>query len=167
MVFRHASWEKERLIKDLVQGRVYDVPAFSLGREAASSFVTVVLRRSCLRSVGKHRGAAIHSFSWTFVVQNTFRYLIHHQVLTAMPDKAEYLLAINCGSSSIKGKLFAIPSFELLANLAVTNISSSDERVKIKTTWEEGKGKDSEEEADYGDKIRCRSEADVNDFWRG
>lgn len=81
-----------------------------------------------------------------------------------MPDKAEYLLAINCGSSSIKGKLFAIPSFELLANLAVTNISSGDERVKIKITWEEGKGKDSEEEADYGDKIRCRSEADVNTF---
>ncbi|KAL0240549.1 acetate kinase [Cryptococcus tetragattii IND107] len=74
-----------------------------------------------------------------------------------MPDKTEYLLAINCGSSSIKGKLFAIPSFELLANLAVTNISSSDERIKIKITWEEGKGKDSEEESDYGDKIRYGS----------
>lgn len=70
--------KRKRLVKDLVQGRVYDVPAFSLGREAASSFVTIVLRRSCLRSVGKHRGAAIHSFSWTFVVQNTFWYLIHH-----------------------------------------------------------------------------------------
>lgn len=101
-----------------------------------------------------------------FVLQKTFQYLIRHKVLSTMPDKTEYLLAINCGSSSIKGKLFAIPSLELLANLAVTNINSSDERIKIKTTWEEGKGKDSEEESDYGDKIRCRSELDVNSFYR-
>ncbi|WVQ85013.1 acetate kinase [Cryptococcus sp. DSM 104549] len=74
-----------------------------------------------------------------------------------MPGRPEYLLAINCGSSSIKGKLFSIPSFELLANLAVENITSSDEKVKIKINWEEGKGDDSEEEADYGDKIRYGS----------
>ncbi|KAK8858766.1 acetate kinase [Kwoniella newhampshirensis] len=65
-----------------------------------------------------------------------------------------YLLAINCGSSSIKGKLFFIANtFELHANLAVSNISSKGEKVKIKIDWEEGKGENSVEEGEDGDKV--------------
>ncbi|WVO18079.1 acetate kinase [Cryptococcus depauperatus] len=74
-----------------------------------------------------------------------------------MPDYKKYLLAINCGSSSIKGKLYILPSFKLQANLAVSNISSKDEQVTIEITWEKGAGKDSSEEAGWGDRIQYAS----------
>ena len=71
-----------------------------------------------------------------------------------------YILAINCGSSSIKGKLFSIPSsksqpLSTLANLGVSNISSKGEKVKINIGWEGGKGKDVEEEGEDGGTVDC------------
>lgn len=82
-----------------------------------------------------------------------------------MFDKIEYFFVINCGFFLIKGKFFVILSFEFFVNFVVINISFVDEWVKIRIIWEEGKGKNLEEEVDYGDKIRCRLKVDVNDFW--
>ncbi|WWC88663.1 acetate kinase [Kwoniella dendrophila CBS 6074] len=73
-----------------------------------------------------------------------------------------YLLAINCGSSSIKGKLFGIPksksdSLDFQSSLEVVNIGSKDEKVKIKITWEEGKGENLSEEGKNGDEVDYES----------
>ena len=71
-----------------------------------------------------------------------------------------YLLAVNCGSSSIKGKLYAIPpvksdALKAEAQLGVSNISSKGEKVKIKVEWTGSQGKDVNEEGDDGDKVEC------------
>ncbi|WWC62791.1 acetate kinase [Kwoniella dejecticola CBS 10117] len=73
-----------------------------------------------------------------------------------------HLLAINCGSSSIKGKLFGIPKsksdpLEPQSSLEVVNIGSKDEKVKIKITWEEGKGENLTEEGKNGDEVDYES----------
>ncbi|GFZ44981.1 acetate kinase [Saitozyma sp. JCM 24511] len=73
-----------------------------------------------------------------------------------------YLLAVNCGSSSIKGKLYAIPPaksdpLETVADLGVSNISSKGEKVKIKVTWSEGKGKNVNEEGEDGGSVEYAS----------
>lgn len=73
-----------------------------------------------------------------------------------------YILAINCGSSSIKGKLYPIPisqSEPLLptAHLGVSNISSKGEKVKMKVGWEGGKGKDVDEEGEDGGSVDCEA----------
>jgi hypothetical protein len=75
---------------------------------------------------------------------------------------AMYLLAVNCGSSSIKGKLYAIPSaksdpLETVADLSVSNISSKGEKVKIKVTWSNGKGKDINEDGEDGGSVECEA----------
>jgi len=72
-----------------------------------------------------------------------------------------YLLAINCGSSSIKGKLYGIPSSKseppsAVADLSVSNISSKGEKVKIKVGWEGGKGKNVDEEGEDGGSVECK-----------
>lgn len=72
-----------------------------------------------------------------------------------------YLLAINCGSSSIKGKLYAIPQnksepLEPTADLSVSNISSKGEKVKIEVKWENGKGNDVAEEGEDGGSVECK-----------
>jgi acetate kinase len=71
-----------------------------------------------------------------------------------------YLLAINCGSSSIKGKLFHLPGSkeEVLkdaASLSVSNISSKGEKIKIKINWQEEEGRDLEEEGEDGGEVEC------------
>lgn len=73
-----------------------------------------------------------------------------------------YILAVNCGSSSIKGKLYTIPSSPSepllpLASLGVSNISSKGEKVKISVDWEDSKGKDVDEEGEDGATVECRS----------
>lgn len=73
-----------------------------------------------------------------------------------------YLLAVNCGSSSIKGKLYAIPPAKsdplgTVADLGVSNISSMGEKVKIKVTWSEGKGKNVNEEGEDGGSVECEA----------
>jgi acetate kinase len=71
-----------------------------------------------------------------------------------------YLLAVNCGSSSIKGKLYAIPpqkseTLKTTAQLSVSNIGSKGENVKIKIGWEDVKGKDVSEEGEDGGSVEC------------
>ena len=72
-----------------------------------------------------------------------------------------YILAINCGSSSIKGKLYAIPAeqseaLSTVAVLGVSNISSKGEKVKINVAWEHGSGKDVNEDGDDGGNVQCK-----------
>jgi hypothetical protein len=67
-----------------------------------------------------------------------------------------YLLAVNCGSSSIKGKLYDIPELTTQANLSVSNISSKGEKVKIKVEWVDGRnGSPLEEEGEDGASVKC------------
>jgi acetate kinase len=73
-----------------------------------------------------------------------------------------YLLAINCGSSSIKGKLYHLPTSQEkplkdAASLSVSNISSKGEKIKIKIQWKGEEGKDVEEEGDDGGDVECTS----------
>lgn len=73
-----------------------------------------------------------------------------------------YVLAINCGSSSIKGKLFPVGSgkqgeLSSVASLAVSNISSKGEKVKIKITWENKEGQDISDEGEDGGSVECES----------
>lgn len=87
-----------------------------------------------------------------------------------------YLLAINCGSSSIKGKLYHLPTssddaLNLAASLSVSNISSKGEKINIKISWAEEEGRDVDEEGDDGGDVECKlslpmcagSQADVED----
>lgn len=66
-----------------------------------------------------------------------------------------YLLAVNCGSSSIKGKLYEVyqTSEELrsVAILNVSNINAKGEKLKIKVKWSDGKGDDVNKEEDGDD----------------
>jgi acetate kinase len=71
-----------------------------------------------------------------------------------------YLLAINCGSSSIKGKLYHLPAsttdpLAQAASLSVSNISSKGEKIKIKIGWNEEEGRDVNEEGDDGGEVEC------------
>lgn len=51
-----------------------------------------------------------------------------------------YLVALNCGSSSIKGKLYAVgPKFTTVAVISVSNIGAAGDDVQLKITWEDGK----------------------------
>jgi acetate kinase len=75
----------------------------------------------------------------------------------------KYILSINCGSSSIKGKLYELPPSQEeplidLANLSVSNIASKGEKIKIKIKWENDKGKDVEEEGEDGAEVECELE---------
>jgi acetate kinase len=73
-----------------------------------------------------------------------------------------YLLAINCGSSSIKGKLYHLPSSKSedlspAAGLSISNISSKGEKIKIKIQWErkEEGSRNVDEEGDDGGEVDC------------
>lgn len=75
-----------------------------------------------------------------------------------------YLLAINCGSSSIKGKLYHLPSSKSedlspAASLSISNISSKGEKIKIKIQWEgkEEGSRNVDEEGDDGGEVDCKS----------
>lgn len=50
-----------------------------------------------------------------------------------------HLLTLNCGSSSIKGKLYHLPSpsapLEPAAKISVSNIGSKGDKVKLKVNW--------------------------------
>ncbi|ORX37225.1 Acetokinase family-domain-containing protein [Kockovaella imperatae] len=69
-----------------------------------------------------------------------------------------HILAINCGSSSIKGKLYAIPSsssepLSAVATLGVSNIGAKGEKVQIKVKWSNEGDRDVDEEGDDGDSV--------------
>lgn len=69
-----------------------------------------------------------------------------------------HLLALNCGSSSIKGKLFTLPasSKEPLvhaAKIAVSNIGAKGDKVTTKIEWDGDKGHDVDEVGEQGDRV--------------
>ena len=72
-----------------------------------------------------------------------------------------HLLAINCGSSSIKGKLYSIKGkdedLENVATLSVSGISSNGEKISIKVKWNGGLGKDVDEHGEDGGEVECES----------
>lgn len=76
-----------------------------------------------------------------------------------------YILAINCGSSSIKSKLYEIPSsksdaLKPVADATVKNIGSKGDKVKFKVEWEEGGlGESVEDEGEEGIDAECKSVA--------
>lgn len=87
-------------------------------------------------------------------------HFVYHHSSPQVNTKMSYLLAINCGSSSIKGKLYHLPQstndpLSQAANLSVSNISSKGEKIKIKISWNEEEGRDVSEEGDDGDDVEC------------
>lgn len=79
---------------------------------------------------------------------------------------ATYLLALNCGSSSIKGRLFALPTagagsprgvLEDVARIAVSNIGAKGDTVQLKIGWEAGRGEDVKQEGGEGATARRES----------
>ena len=89
---------------------------------------------------------------------------------------SSYILAINCGSSSIKSKLFLIPEtkndpLKAVADVTVKNIGSKGDKVRFKISWEEsgdiGKlGDDLEEDGEAGDAVECKSPQADTDLYR-
>lgn len=72
-----------------------------------------------------------------------------------------HVLAINCGSSSIKGKLYSIESksaeLETVAELSINNISSSGEKIKIQIEWTDSThGENIDEEGEDGAEAECK-----------
>lgn len=66
-----------------------------------------------------------------------------------------YLIALNCGSSSIKGKLFELSDekggpMEEAGALSVSNIGAKGEQIKVKVKWFGGRGDDVEVEKGDG-----------------
>lgn len=78
-----------------------------------------------------------------------------------------YILSINCGSSSIKSKLYRLDKRNgstsklcSVADVTVKNITSAGKKVEIQVEWvsEDGKepmGQNVKEEGEDGDKVDC------------
>lgn len=69
-----------------------------------------------------------------------------------------YLIALNCGSSSIKGRLYVVPhskkeKFEQQATLAVSNIGAPGEPIHFTLKWSKGQGKDMDIHTDDGGSV--------------
>jgi acetate kinase len=56
-----------------------------------------------------------------------------------------YLLTLNCGSSSVKGKLYNLPSKDAplapAAKISVSNIGAKGDRVHVALKWLDGAGR--------------------------
>ncbi|KAJ9110922.1 hypothetical protein QFC19_001431 [Naganishia cerealis] len=68
-----------------------------------------------------------------------------------------YILAINCGSSSIKAKLYKVGSAKrqpltAVAEGSVKGIGAKGQKIKIKLEWLDGSGDNVSEEGELGDK---------------
>jgi acetate kinase len=84
---------------------------------------------------------------------------------------SSYILAINCGSSSIKSKLFLVPdnkdeALKAVADVTVKNIGSKGDKVKFKISWEDAEGtgklgKDLEEDGEAGDAVECERQGGI------
>lgn len=89
-----------------------------------------------------------------------------------MPESspnAQYILAINCGSSSIKAKLYLLDSRAAsgrsphgrdapVAELSIKNIAAKGEKVVFKISWKgefSELGSDVEDEGEPGDQVEC------------
>lgn len=70
-----------------------------------------------------------------------------------------YLLALNCGSSSIKGKLYAVKKdFDLAASISVSNIGAEGDNVKMKISWVGDERDDDEKEIGKGSEVERECE---------
>lgn len=76
-----------------------------------------------------------------------------------------HLLALNCGSSSIKGKLFALPALKEAATLAVSNIGSKGDKVTVTIRWTGGEGEDVDTQAGAGEEFERESSAERSEAW--
>lgn len=78
-----------------------------------------------------------------------------------------YILAINCGSSSIKSKLYSVSSTKgqpltAVAEASVKGIAAKGQKIKIKVEWLDGKGNNVSEEGEEGDKVECKLSHVIN-----
>ena len=73
-----------------------------------------------------------------------------------MPDKL--LLAVNCGSSSIKFKLFALPSLDVLISGSASNVAVKGARATVKFVTHADEDHQEREEEDEG--MECERSAD-------
>jgi acetate kinase len=78
-----------------------------------------------------------------------------------------YILAINCGSSSIKTKLYSVSATKgqpltAVAEASVKGIAAKGQKIKIKVEWLDGKGNNVSEEGEEGDKVDCRTSAPIS-----
>ena len=69
-----------------------------------------------------------------------------------------YLIALNCGSSSIKGRLYVVPhskkeKFEQQATLSVSNIGAPGEPIHFTLKWSDNKGEDMDIHTDDGGSV--------------
>lgn len=74
-----------------------------------------------------------------------------------------YLIALNCGSSSIKGRLYVVPhskkeKFEQQATLSVSNIGAPGEPIHFTLKWSDNKGKDMDIHTDDGGSVERESQ---------
>lgn len=86
-----------------------------------------------------------------------------------------YILAINCGSSSIKSKLYRVPasksdSLVLVANATVSNIGAKGDKIKVHIAWHDAEGvgklgEDRDEELEEGDKVECELRLSLSVFF--
>jgi hypothetical protein len=91
--------------------------------------------------------------------------------LALLSKMSSYILAINCGSSSIKSKLFLVPdikdeALKAVADVTVKNIGSKGDKVKFKISWEDAEGtgklgKDLEEDGEAGDAVECERQGAI------
>jgi acetate kinase len=78
-----------------------------------------------------------------------------------------YILAINCGSSSIKAKLYALNDsakrqpLTAVAEGSIKGIAAKGQKIKIKLEWLDGSGHDVSEEGELGDQVDCTSEVSI------
>lgn len=69
-----------------------------------------------------------------------------------------YLIALNCGSSSIKGRLYTVPTsksgkFRQEATLSASNIGAPGEPIHFKLKWDTDRGKDMDIRTDDGGSV--------------
>lgn len=108
--------------------------------------------QSCLTSVR----SSIHTLNYSSRI-----------IFSTMPPSSDvsYILAINCGSSSIKAKLFSSAedgSLTAVAEASIKNIAAKREKVAISIKWiQEATGENFEEEGEDGDKVDCECDADA------
>lgn len=72
-----------------------------------------------------------------------------------------YILAINCGSSSIKSKLYSVSETKgqpltPVAEASVKGIAAKGQKIKIKVEWLDNSGHDVSEEGEEGDVVECK-----------
>lgn len=98
------------------------------------------------------------------VQHNTLSYASPHSLLERRSSAMSQILALNCGSSSVKAKVYSIGEGEgqgiqpeLFASIAISNINAQAEKIGVKLKWADGRGKDINEEQDSGDAVKRES----------